>query len=223
MWQQDVIYRSYTINYYSNVGSPSNMPSTQTGSVASTNNYQVTLRSNIPTLSDYTFQGWCTSSNITNNGTANTPSCTGTKYNTSDTVTIGSNNQTISLYAMWKGNFPASCSGPIPASPNATFGGKRWTTTQVTCNWADANKVCPSGYHLPSKTEFDSLISAYGSGAMFDLAHWPTGSYWSSTLNGIYYAYSLTVVPGGGGVTEGNPGVGKVGSVDNSYFVRCVD
>ena len=206
MWQENG--RSYTINYYSNVGSPSNMPSTQTGSAASTNSYQVTLSSNTPTLSGYTFQGWCTNS-------TSTESCSGTTYQPSASITISSNGYTLNLYAMWKADKPASCSGTIPASPNATFGGKRWTTTSVTCNWEDAKKVCPSGYHLPSYSEFQYLRNNYSNGATLNSYGWPTGSYWSSTEVDSSCAHYMNVTSSSAYLNGYNPKT-------SSYYVRCV-
>ena len=181
MWKQNVTYRSYTINYYSNVGSPSNMPGRQAGSASSANNYYDNISWNTPSLTGYTFRGWCINS-------TNTGSCSSTSYQPGNSIYIPSNGYNISLYAMWEeATPPSTCSGWIPDSPNAMFGGKRWTTTDVTCNWTDANKVCPAGYHLPSKSEFETLLKSYNNGKDGSLynAGWngsmSSAGYWSST------------------------------------------
>ena len=222
MWQQNVTYRSYTINYYNNftdAGSPSNMPSTQSGSAASTSSYQVTLSSNTPTLSGYTFQGWCTSSSITNNGTTNTPTCSGTKYQPSNTITISSNSQTISLYAMWKSRDGESCSHSGWTGTAKYYGGLcwMWTTYKTDRTWAQAKTDCPTGWKLPSKSDFEALLNAIGNGSQLYNAGWGNrGYYWSSTENenNTGNAYILYVNFTSAGFDNGP----KAGS----HSVRCV-
>ena len=220
MWKSTA--RSYTITYNNNftsAGSPSNMPSTQSGSVTSP--YNVTLRSNTPTLSGYTFQGWCTSSSITNNGTTSTPSCNGTKYNASSTVTISSNSQTISLYAMWKSRDGESCSHSGWTGTAKLYGGLCWMWTNYgsTYTWANAKTACPSGWHLPSKAEFEKLLNAIGDGSQLSDAGWhdfgTIGVYWSSTEVNSGYAYYLNVSSSYAGLYYN---FGK----SSDYYVRCV-
>ena len=191
---------SYTINYYSNIGSPSNMPSTQSGSISSP--YSVTLSGNTPTLSDYTFQGWCTSSNITNNGTTSTPSCTGIKYQPNDPITISSNGQTINLYAIWKKNiangYPCSHSGWSGTA--IYYAGLCWMWTDYKTNrtWNQAISDCPSGWRLPSKTEFEKLINVNGeyeyNNSSLRRDGWTAGAYyWAFTEFNNLNAYYLNI------------------------------
>ena len=96
---------------------------------------------------------------------------------------------------MWKSTGPISCSASnkIPASPNATFGGKKWTTTPAKCTWANAQNACPSGYHLPSQSEFQALLNSVGTDDYLYNAGWTDGAYWSSTEDGSGRAYYLSV------------------------------
>ena len=88
---------SYTINYVDSSGqaNPSSMPANQVDLI--TYETTVALRTNTPTRSDgYYFAGWC-SANTT------TTDCSGSIYKPGDNFGIDqtSNDNTITLYAMW--------------------------------------------------------------------------------------------------------------------------
>lgn len=142
--------RRYTINYYSNVESPSNMPDAQNG-VALPDDYNVTLSSNAPTLSGYRFMGWCTSS--TRDG-----SCSGTVNQPNASITILNNEQTINLYAIWH-TLPATCNSTGVRLKD----GKCWSKSNVASyvTWSAASSYCKSPWRLPSLSDFNTLLLAY--------------------------------------------------------------
>ena len=96
---------NYNITYDKGniAGTPTNMPSSQSGSVSSTN---IILSSDIPVLTGYYFLGWCLGEVTTSD---NVDSCSGNVYNPNGSgtnMTFGID-QTISmntatLHAMWK-------------------------------------------------------------------------------------------------------------------------
>ncbi len=111
-------------------------------------------------------------------------------------------------------------------------------------NWEDAQRVCPSGWHLPSKAEFDSLYGMVGKGVkgsekLRDTS-WEGGKntsgfgakpagycdrhgctpfetaayFWSSTEKGALKAYGLYV--------DTNNVAVNSGSKDTHLSIRCV-
>jgi hypothetical protein len=75
-------------------------------------------------------------------------------------------------------------------------------------NWETANEVCPDGWHLPSKREFEALLTRYGGeggqaytaqkgggrngdGRFYGL--WGIGNFWSSTERNGNYAWYLLI------------------------------
>jgi len=81
-------------------------------------------------------------------------------------------------------------------------------------NWNAAAKVCPSGWHLPSDAEWDTLIAAVG-GSSTAGKHLKAKSGWgfSSPSKGGLNTYGFAALPGGGDISDGNfdAGVGYHG------------
>ena len=88
----------YSITYNANATSVSNMPSNVVNQ--ETSGETVTLASNTPTRTDYTFEGWCTAQ------VADGADCTGTSYAAGSNWTIDQTaaSNSLTLYARWKLN-----------------------------------------------------------------------------------------------------------------------
>ncbi len=92
--------------------------------------------------------------------------------------------------------------------------------------WADAMKACPSGWHLPTETEWRTLFTAVGGDRVAGLVL-KSSVGWNSNGNGTD-AYSFSAVPGGnrghyGGYAAEGFGASYWSSTENSttgaYFV----
>jgi uncharacterized protein (TIGR02145 family) len=69
-------------------------------------------------------------------------------------------------------------------------------------NWETAMKSCPNGWHLPSKEEWDKLISAVG-GEETAGKKLKAKSGWNEDGNGTD-DYGFAALSGGGGLSNGN-------------------
>jgi uncharacterized protein (TIGR02145 family) len=73
-------------------------------------------------------------------------------------------------------------------------------------NWATANTVCPSSWHLPSNAEWDALAT-YIEGdkgcTRCDAKHLKAASGWNSDGNGLD-SYGFAALPGGHGSSDGS-------------------
>ena len=76
--------------------------------------------------------------------------------------------------------------------------------------------VCPDGWYVPVKSQFDGLVSKYGSGSTLYSYFGLSGNryFWSATQYDSSRAYALGV--GGGGADVGYY------YKTNSYWLRCV-
>lgn len=80
-------------------------------------------------------------------------------------------------------------------------------------DWETARKVAPEGWHLPSKTEFDSLINYYGENAFEKL----------SNKDGLNIIYSGWFYDESGFVKEGNElGFWSSTPVDDKQAWACI-
>jgi uncharacterized protein (TIGR02145 family) len=68
-------------------------------------------------------------------------------------------------------------------------------------DWATALSVCPTGWHLPSREEWNVLSSSVG-GSSVEGRHLKAKSGWES--NGGLDTYGFTALPGGRGAPSGN-------------------
>lgn len=216
MWKQNGT--PYSISY--NCQSGSGCPSTQSGVSTSSS---VTLSSTTPSKSGYTFQGWCSTSPSSNNSAS--VSCSGYTYQPSGSYPL-SRGASVTLYAMWK----SVCPNTVTSCSKSGYSGKRfgsgkcWMSTNYQTNVKWSNASCPSGWTLPTKTDFDNLISnsQAGSGACLYEEGWDRGDsglYWSSTANprfsgGDYYYYL--------GVSSTDARIEDFSWSTSSYNVRCV-
>jgi uncharacterized protein (TIGR02145 family) len=79
-------------------------------------------------------------------------------------------------------------------------------------DWETAKKVCPSGWHLPSRREWNELEDAVG-GSLTAGKKLKSTSGWSSGGNGTN-DYGFSALPGGGGSSDG----GFNGAGYNGYW-----
>lgn len=210
MWRQNGT--SYNIAYNCDSGTP--CPSTQSGTTTDSN---VTLSSTTPSKSGYNFQGWCSTSPSSNNSSS--VSCSGDTYQPNGSYPL-SRGASVTLYAMWKKNGPTngdSCSHSGYSGTAKYYGGYcwMWSDYRTVESWFIANSSCPSGWHLPSKDEFQDLLYAIGTGSRLYDAGW-YGFYWSSTGGSNSYYY-LNVYVSSASIDC----YGEFGSY-NSGNVRCV-
>jgi len=74
-------------------------------------------------------------------------------------------------------------------------------------NWEAANSVCPSGFHLPTKEEWDAL-TAYIEGdkdcTKCDAKHLRAHSYWNKSGGDNLDTYGFSALPGGSGYYDGS-------------------
>ncbi len=100
------------------------------------------------------------------------------------------------------------------SSTSATSGGSSSTTTAFS-----VTGHCPSGWYMPTKAQFDTLISKYGSGGTLytTLGLSSYRGFWSATQLGSGGAYLLYVDGSSAHVTN----YGKTGS-PSSLAIRCV-
>jgi uncharacterized protein (TIGR02145 family) len=69
-------------------------------------------------------------------------------------------------------------------------------------NWyavADSRKLCPTGWHVPSKDEWDLLISALGGNTSAGGKMKSTSSLWNTQSSGANNSSGFTALPGGFG------------------------
>jgi uncharacterized protein (TIGR02145 family) len=94
-------------------------------------------------------------------------------------------------------------------------------------NWETAMKVCPSGWHLPSKDEFQALNNAAGANKDSVALALKSNSGWNGTN-----IFGFSVLPGGKIQTDGSSfGVGTSGSLwsatsmtgVNAGYANCYD
>jgi uncharacterized protein (TIGR02145 family) len=69
-------------------------------------------------------------------------------------------------------------------------------------NWADANKACPAGFHLPTDGEWTALENAVG-GRSIAGKKLKSTSGWTNNGNGTD-EYGWSALPGGYGSSDGN-------------------
>jgi uncharacterized protein (TIGR02145 family) len=88
--------------------------------------------------------------------------------------------------------------------------GKSWCSDneESNCNkygrlydWKTAKKACPSGWHLPSRAEWDGLVGAAGGETTAGKKLMSTSG-WNGNGNGTD-AYGFSALPGGGRNTDG--------------------
>jgi uncharacterized protein (TIGR02145 family) len=96
-------------------------------------------------------------------------------------------------------------------------------------DWATANAVCPAGWHLPTRDEWD-VLSNYVGGSSVEGRHLKATSGWNENGNGLD-TYGFAALPGGGGYSGGsfynvgNYGLWWTASENGSYdaYGRRVD
>jgi len=100
------------------------------------------------------------------------------------------------------------------SSTSATSGGSSSTTTAFS-----VTGHCPSGWYMPTKAQFDTLISKYGSGGTLytTLGLSSNRDFWSATQSNSSYAYYLYVVSSSADVYGSNKA-----SRNSYYAIRCV-
>jgi len=92
-------------------------------------------------------------------------------------------------------------------------------------DWETAKKACPAGWHLPTKAEWDILITAVG-GKKTAGKYLKAASGWNSNGNGED-AFSFVALPGGKYSSDGFYGIGNNGywwsaseySINDAYYM----
>ena len=160
----------YAITYNKNTtDTVSNMPANHTTSDTGAAGESVTLASNTPTRTGYSFNGWCTVVPTTSGGI---DSCSGTRYTAGGTWTINQTSTTNSLYlyAMWNRNsynVKVNFAGSGVSSVSFTASG--YTTRTVSSSGGTASLMYGVQYtttmNFSSGNEFSSWAlnsSSYG-------------------------------------------------------------
>ena len=161
----------YAITYNKNTtDTVSNMPANHTTSDTGAAGETVTLASNTPTRTGYSFNGWCTAVPTTSGGI---DSCSGTRYTAGGTWTIDQTSTTINslnLYAMWNRNsynVKVNFAGSGVSSVSFTASG--YTTRTVSASGGTASLMYGVQYtttmNFSSGNEFSSWAlnsSSYG-------------------------------------------------------------
>ena len=160
----------YAITYNKNTtDTVSNMPANHTTSDTGAAGETVTLASNTPTRTGYSFNGWCTAIPTTSGGI---DSCSGTKYTAGSTWTINQTSTTnsLNLYAMWNRNsynVKVNFAGSGVSSVSFTASG--YTTRTVSSSGGTASLMYGVQYtttmNFSSGNEFSSWAlnsSSYG-------------------------------------------------------------
>ncbi len=70
-------------------------------------------------------------------------------------------------------------------------------------NWEMAQKVCPSGWHLPNEEEFTILINYLGGKNVAGGKLKSTGNLWKSPNSGATNSSGFSALPGGSRMTDG--------------------
>ena len=160
----------YAITYNKNTtDTVSNMPANHTTSDTGAAGETVTLASNTPTRTGYSFNGWCTTIPTTSGGI---DSCSGTRYTAGSTWTINQTSTTnsLNLYAMWNRNsynVKVNFAGSGVSSVSFTASG--YTTRTVSASGGTASLMYGVRYtttmNFSSGNEFSSWAlnsSSYG-------------------------------------------------------------
>ncbi len=156
---------------------------------------------------------------------------TGTSATGQQTVTVTNNNIASGGTLSFTGTLDTrtlaqKCSGASTGSTfmhsnvqyiklnNGSNGACYTKTSQGTATFDNAATLCPSGTGVPSLSEFQSLINAYGSdGTIYNTTGW-SGYYLSSTPDSLRYAYGLYVSSSRAGI--------DFGVRTDSYPVVCI-
>ncbi|MBQ8992173.1 InlB B-repeat-containing protein, partial [Candidatus Saccharibacteria bacterium] len=213
-----------TITYSANGGTGAASKTSKTGKYGT----NITMPTkNTLAKSGYTFLGWSLSSTATSaTWTAGQTGVNPTAINSSLSSSTG---LSTTVYAVWKSSV-SDCSSTV--HPTATTGCKMkdgntwiygnsggtltWNTLCTSSNNCNSATYCPSGYSVPTKAIFDSLVSAQGSGSqlysVLGLSSYDR-RFWSSTQNDSSNAYILYV-------SSSSANVGNSRKT-NSYYLLC--
>lgn len=187
-----------------------NMPSDMSASSVASS-YTFTVPDTIPKRDAYFFNGWNTKSDNT-----------GTPYAANDSITLTAdssnpNPTSETLYGVWE------------SMVAFTANNKTWTKVLGQATFSNASSLCPTGYHIPTKSELLNLIGAsrdnvwVSNSRVTDLYNqWPQVSgtaIWSSEIyyvNGAAYSYWDLYLNNGQAIVTSNR------SSETNYFVACV-
>ena len=210
----------YNITYNLNGGSggPGNI--TETGDIGSST--EIAINGTAPTPpSGKDFLGWCSK----NPGTSDT--CDGVLVQPGKSLYLCKCDLNITLYALY-GKHVSPFEGKVDGESCSSTGGYAGKVYASKCwmwsdygvgstsvwNWIDAQNICPTGWHLPSKSEFEILIGRMGGAKLYN-AGWSTNGYWTSTSYNSEAAYNLYIQDNGAFVSLGH---GKT----EKLRVRCM-
>ncbi|MBQ6437834.1 hypothetical protein IJJ12_00445 [bacterium] len=165
-----------------------------------------------------TYNKYCTGTNVTVKYATSQPTCackSGYYYNDSCSTTptnTGSCNNSVQYTASG-----GSTKCTTASACKSTLGGFCWDTLDSnTYTWANRANGCDSGYSVPTRDQFYTLLSKAGSGNQI-YSSWGLSSdryFWSATGYDSSYAYRLYV-------GSSNAGVNYFDKASSSY-VRCI-
>ncbi|MBQ9017306.1 InlB B-repeat-containing protein [Candidatus Saccharibacteria bacterium] len=215
-----------SITYSANGGTGAASKTSETGKYGT----NITMPTkNTLARTNYTFLGWSLSSTATSaTWTAGQTGVNPTAINSSLSSSTG---LSTTVYAVWQASGAADCSSSV--HPTTSTGCKMkdgntwiygnsgstltWNTLCTSSNNCNSATYCPSGYSVPTKAIFDSLISAQGSGSQLYsvLGLSSVRRFWSSTqyTSNTSYAYRLDV--GSSSALVGNS------NKTNSRYLLC--
>lgn len=171
----------YTLNYDKNTTDIVNdLPSSQVGSTTTTS---ITMSSNTPTRTGYTFTGWCLGSTTTTDGV---DSCTGTTFQPGDSFGIDQTvANTSTVYAMWKVNTYTITYGTTDGVASVLLDGGDACSTALSAGGCAKTLAYGQAYNL---------VATPATGHSF--ASWDAGDYGSiadATATGASTTYTVGV------------------------------
>jgi len=154
--------------------------------------------------------------------------------------TFVANSEDAGMFYQWNSNVGWTAAG-VPSDGTSVWN-KYWNGNGAE-TWETANNVCPTGWHIPTKEEFESLIAAggkwtaepangyrFGSGdnSVFfpaaSLYDYTGGDFWSSSTDGTE-AYLLTFwddgESGSSNVSRLDTGTGGLSGNALGLSIRC--
>ncbi|MBR0431895.1 InlB B-repeat-containing protein, partial [Candidatus Saccharibacteria bacterium] len=175
--------------YYDAAGG-NNAPDFQSAT-SNADSFTFTVDSTVPTMTGYTFKGWCMGT-ITGNGEVAAPTCSGTTYHSGDPLTLQYTAPTATIYAMWQRNTATIKLGTtnnvdsVYYGTNASAINTELTTTGFTA-------VSNTDYYFRTEADTGYTFSSWSGWISGNNATYSDGK--SFTENGGVYTINAATVP----------------------------